>query len=136
MRNGLLIASAGVVVASLGVGCTRPAVGTIEGVTQRRVCGGAMPVDPPPDWDPCGTPTPVPATVTVRRDGEVVATVRSGADGHFRVTVKAGTYVVDMAGGDVPPVASACAPVTVVVPGPPGPPGPPPVTLVCTLFAP
>lgn len=113
MRSGIAVLA----VAALGlVACSQPSpsggrVGPGSGIEGVVKIGPMCPVErldsPCPD-------RPIRSVVTVARDGESVATTRSGKDGRFRLALPPGTYVVRaIPDGGAPPPSGR--PVTVEV---------------------
>ncbi|MFF0747965.1 hypothetical protein [Streptomyces sp. NPDC004267] len=86
-----------------------PSATPSSGITGVVVLWPACPVEGVPGRD-CGA-RPTEATVVVRQDGTVAATVRSGPDGRFRVAVAPRTYTVTAEG----PRGRPCPPVGVTV---------------------
>jgi hypothetical protein len=87
----------------------------IAGTTVNQFCGGPTPVGG------CTAPfRPASDRVSVARDGAVVATAVSGADGAFRIGVGPGTYVVTALTTTMG-ARGSCESKTVTVGGPPVP---------------
>jgi hypothetical protein len=77
-----------------------PAPTLLDITTTRTVCGGAV---PPPGEPPCRT-SPISRAVAVSREGTVVASGTTGADGMLLLEVPAGELVVsapDAPGGEI-----------------------------------
>lgn len=75
-----------------------------QGIAGVALLGPQCPVQT--EQDPCPD-QPHQAWITVRRtSGDAVTRVRTGADGRFRVGLKAGDYVLDPEDGDPFPTAS------------------------------
>jgi hypothetical protein len=99
----------------------------IAGVTENQVCTG------PPQVEGCQSAfEPASDRVVISRDGQVVASTVSDAQGNFRVPVGPGTYEAQAA-LRLPGLDADCPAQTVVVSGPPV---PHLVTLRCTVQGP
>ncbi len=84
-----------VAVLALVVGACANKTGTGSGSTGIQgevVIGPTCPVEIA--GSPC-PPAPLAAKITVKRDGNVVATLKTGSDGRFRIPLEPGTYTIE-----------------------------------------